>query len=190
MQNAATPTTRSTNTTEMLNAAATMARSTPGTSNEHRDRVHHGNATCSRIMFRILSVKLFGNNKIIETFTLLNEGSAITILWFGNKCASEESKTVSLGICGIGCSLQKFDLLNVRTVRRLDLPTQSVNMSDLKNRMQQLCGLAIHDYLCRKYSLDLTTFISASQLIRSATRRPDQWRQRPDLVGLFMAHRE
>lgn len=117
-------------------------------------------------MFRILPVRLFGNNKIIDTYALLDEGSAITMLdadmandlniygpkntlelqWFGNKCASEESQTVSLGICGMGHDLQKFDLVNVKTVRHLELPVQSINMSDLTHNLQQLRGLPIHDY--------------------------------------------
>lgn len=124
----------------------------------------------TRIMFRIIPVKLFGESVVIKTYALLDEGSSVTMIdkelatnlglkgpkstlelqWFDNRLKSEVSQAVSLQISGTASTSKKFDLKNVRTIRQLNLPTQSISVSDLRNRFQPFRGLPIEEYHAAK----------------------------------------
>lgn len=142
--------------------------SLPSTSNESRnhERVHNCRIEEKRVMFRIIPVKLFGETVVIKTYALLDEGSSVTMIdeklandlgldgpkstlelqWLDNRRKSEVSRAVSFKISGTGSGSKKFDLTNVRTVRELNLPSQSVSFSDLRNRFQSFGGLPVEDY--------------------------------------------
>lgn len=139
-----------------------------GDDNASRERVHNCRVVVAgtRIMFRIVPVKLYGEQRVVRTYALLDEGSSVTLLddtlaaelwlngplstldlqWFGGLCATEKSRTVALRISGIGNGHTTFNMAIVRTVRQLDLPTQTVKMSELGRRFQRLRGLPVHDY--------------------------------------------
>lgn len=119
-----------------------------------------------RIMFRILPVKLFAADRMVQSYALLDEGSSVTMMdrdiaqelklsgpeqtldlqWFGGRCATEMSQTVALRISGAGENQRRYYLGNVRTVKHLNLPTQSIAMDEMRQRYDCLRGLPVMDY--------------------------------------------
>lgn len=107
-------------------------------------------------LFRILPVTLYGPDRHAETYALLDEGSALTLIsedlsdylqlsgvksrlgiqWIGQHGTSERSRTVQLSISG--SSQRKFELNGVRTIKGLNLPQQTLNSSQFDSRMRSL----------------------------------------------------
>ncbi|XP_070134411.1 uncharacterized protein [Drosophila bipectinata] len=94
---------------------------------------------------------LYGENKQIDTYALLDEGSSVTLIddelirslnlkgesrqlnvqWFGGKSAKEHTKVVNLQISGAG-KPKHHGLKNVYGVANLKLPMQSLSREDVK----------------------------------------------------------
>lgn len=107
-------------------------------------------------LFRILPVTIYGPNGKIDTHALLDEGSAITIVeerlskqlglegpftnlnvqWIGHLAKSERSQIVQLRISG--ASHRQFILNGVRTIQNINLPSQSLRVSQLGEHLQRL----------------------------------------------------
>ncbi|XP_058449077.1 uncharacterized protein LOC131429043 [Malaya genurostris] len=125
---------------------------------------HH--ATGRGSLFRVVPVTLHGKKNSITTFAFLDDGSSITLIdesiadslgvngkseslclsWTGNVTRSEEhSKRVRLDISGISQE-KKFVLSDVRTVKDLGLPTQTLRYDELVKLYPYLAGLLIPDY--------------------------------------------
>ncbi|XP_039147385.1 uncharacterized protein LOC120284347 isoform X2 [Drosophila simulans] len=104
---------------------------------------------------RILPVTLYGRNKQVDPYALLDEGSSVTLIdddiiqslnlkggsrqlnvqWFGGKSVREHTTVVSLQISGTGKSM-RHDLRNVFAVSNLNLPMQSLRREDVKARKE------------------------------------------------------
>ncbi|XP_036327132.1 uncharacterized protein LOC118739729 [Rhagoletis pomonella] len=118
------------------------------------------NAAESKLLFRILPVTLYGRQRRLETYTLLDEGSSITMLddtlaneldlrgrpsrlnvqWFGGHAVQEQATIVDLFISGAGMD-KRHKLQNVYAVKNLQLPSQSLSKADLlydDKRVRQL----------------------------------------------------
>ncbi|XP_059223095.1 uncharacterized protein LOC131996913 [Stomoxys calcitrans] len=98
-------------------------------------------------VFRYVPITLYGKQKSINTWALIDEGAACTLMeseiaaeldidgpseelclrWTGDisKCYPH-SKTLTLRISSQDPGYQKYDLKNVRTIESLDLPEQSL----------------------------------------------------------------
>lgn len=107
-------------------------------------------------LYRILPITVYGPNGQFETYALLDEGSAITIIderlsehlglkgpheslnvkWIGQHVTSQSSQVVEIEISG--ASQRKFTLNKVRTIKNISLPTQSVTLSHLDERLRNL----------------------------------------------------
>lgn len=118
-------------------------------------------------LLKIVPVKLFGcNQKVVETFALLDDGSSLTLLehsvaeelglhgpvkpiclqWTNDKKRTEpDSRCVDLSISG-SSSEMKFDLWNVHTVKNLSLPIQTVDMDELKKEFHYLKKIEMSSY--------------------------------------------
>ncbi|XP_062545514.1 uncharacterized protein LOC134212033 [Armigeres subalbatus] len=115
-------------------------------------------------LFRYLPVTIHGNGQQIQTYAFLDDGSSSTLLessiasslgikgptdclsltWTGNISREEkESQRISVVICGEG---KEFILHNVRTVRKLRLPTQTMEYDELQRSYQHLKGLPVRSY--------------------------------------------
>lgn len=108
--------------------------------------------TPNQVYFRIVPVVLYGPERKISTYALLDEGSSVTLVdsslsdylqlngplsnldikWFGSHSTVEKSRTVSLEISGTNDGAQKYKM-TVRTVQDLALPTQAVESTSLKS---------------------------------------------------------
>lgn len=126
----------------------------------------HQTATCS-VLFRYLPVILYGQTDLVETYAFLDEGSELTLLdqdladkleldgaerplclrWTGGTERCEpNSRAYNLQISGIREGSQRFDLNDVRTVKDLMLPQQSLDMAQLSEKYPHLRGLPIDSY--------------------------------------------
>ena len=117
------------------------------------------------IIFRIIPVTVYSEYKALKTYAFLDEGSSLTMIeenlanqlgltgtpdplclkWTGNTVRVEhESKRVSMRISSIDNS-KKYGLSNVRTVKSLNLPKQSIS-SSIHKRYPYLQGLNLKHY--------------------------------------------
>ncbi|XP_036330280.1 uncharacterized protein LOC118742367 [Rhagoletis pomonella] len=112
----------------------------------------------SKLLFKIVPVILYANSREIKTYAFFDEGSAISLInralatrlglkgysdsitlqWFGSTTVTEPSCRVDVEISGIERGSKKFNMRNVRTVSNLQLPMQSISLSDLHYKDQHL----------------------------------------------------
>lgn len=147
------------------------------------------------IMFKILPVTLYGNNdKVIHTYAYLDSGSSLSMIeqetfdqlqlsgnrhdlhlkWTKGVTRKEDSFRSSLQISGFDG--KRHRLSNISSVKDLQLPSQSLNAGELKERFPYLRGLPINDFQKAKptilLGLDQCEFIEGSQLVRRAANEP------------------
>ena len=135
-----------------------------GTDHEEPKQVLTSRQPDSKVLFKILPVTLYGPNDLeITIFALFDEGSSISLLdqsvadclqlqgtpqplclrWTGEVVKAEErSQIVTFDISGRG-STQKYRIHNVRTVERLALQPQSIDISKLKANFPYLSSAAL-----------------------------------------------
>uniref|UniRef100_A0A182NQ39 Peptidase aspartic putative domain-containing protein n=1 Tax=Anopheles dirus TaxID=7168 RepID=A0A182NQ39_9DIPT len=117
-------------------------------------------------LFRILPVTLHHGESSQTVYAFIDEGSSYSLMdekiakelkvkgpniplrlqWTGNVTRAEpDSEKIRLNVSGKGKS-QQYRLENVRTVRQLILPIQSVKYSELSRQFPHLKGLPVEDY--------------------------------------------
>ncbi|XP_055623758.1 uncharacterized protein LOC129767161 [Toxorhynchites rutilus septentrionalis] len=118
------------------------------------------------LLFRIVPVIISGPRGSIETFAFLDDGSDLSLIesdlveqlgidgwtkplclkWTGNVTRLEpDSKQVQVSIRGVNRQKQ-FYLNDLRTVKELTLPEQSLSYEDLAQRYCYLLGLPVVSY--------------------------------------------
>lgn len=123
------------------------------------------------ILFKILPVMLHGKNGSIETFAFIDEGSSVSVIasslvselgidgpirplslkWTDGSIQTEQhSKSLTLQISGIRNGSRKYRVNNIRTVSSLDLPQQTLNLEELKNRNPQFKSIPVTGYVKAK----------------------------------------
>ncbi|XP_055584824.1 uncharacterized protein LOC129737688 [Uranotaenia lowii] len=116
-------------------------------------------------LLRYVPVKLYGNGKELDCFAFLDDGSHLTLLdeevantlgifgekrplylkWTGGTERHEsDSRVVNLQISGR--SGKKHQLDGVRTVRKLQLPYQTLDFDDMKRKYNHLRDLPVDSY--------------------------------------------
>ncbi|XP_053947714.1 uncharacterized protein LOC128856436 [Anastrepha ludens] len=118
-----------------------------------------------KLLFRVLPVTLYGDNKRIDTYALLDEGSSITMLdsdlakelgirgrrhsldiqWFGGRTAQESTEVFNIEISGVGKN-KRYLLRDVYAVANLGLPMQSLSHDDLKSSDKSISSLPLQPY--------------------------------------------
>ncbi|XP_017472746.1 PREDICTED: uncharacterized protein LOC108363754 [Rhagoletis zephyria] len=127
---------------------------------------HNSGYEESRPLFRIVPIRLYSKNKVMDIYAFLDEGSSVTLIeknifdqlgikgehgplclrWTGNTTRVEEnSERASIEISSM-TSNQKYTLKNARTVHNLDLPVQSIDIADMQTKYPHLNGLPIKSY--------------------------------------------
>ncbi|XP_054279172.1 uncharacterized protein LOC128997557 [Macrosteles quadrilineatus] len=124
----------------------------------HSEHMGFQEEPVARVLLRVLSVTLVGKNgKQIETFALIDDGSTISVIekglveeleidgptkpvsfsWTdGSVYTEKESQTVTLTV--IGDTGEHLTLNNVKTLTALQLPIQSMNSEQMKNKWSYL----------------------------------------------------
>ncbi|XP_036347102.1 uncharacterized protein LOC118756446, partial [Rhagoletis pomonella] len=149
-------------------ARNTQANSTAvatGSVNSHNDPRENASS-----YFRILPVRIHGNNNYIDTFAFLDEGSSVTLMeeeifqqlniagvpdplclrWTGDNTRNEESSVrTSLNISG-RYNDKVFNIKGVHTVNHLGLPRQTVDMTRIATDYPYMKGLPIKSYFNAK----------------------------------------
>ncbi|XP_017492964.1 PREDICTED: uncharacterized protein LOC108381053 isoform X2 [Rhagoletis zephyria] len=118
------------------------------------------------ILFRVLPVTLHGNNIKLQTYAFFDDGSSLTLMdaelqerlnlkgtsqplclkWTANTHRYEEdSQVLELGISGANAK-RRFVLKDVRTVKGLELPLQTLDVKGLQARFSHLRGLPLSSY--------------------------------------------
>ncbi|XP_062705726.1 uncharacterized protein LOC134287612 [Aedes albopictus] len=121
----------------------------------------------SSALFRYLPVVLYGKTAVINTHAFLDEGSELTLLdqeladlleldgaerplclrWTGGTERCEpDSRAYNLQIAGAKERSKRFDINDVRTVKELKLPSQTLDMSKLSQEYSHLRDLPIDSY--------------------------------------------
>ncbi|XP_062557220.1 uncharacterized protein LOC134222088 [Armigeres subalbatus] len=135
------------------------------------ETVHHNHHhTKSFSLFRYLPVTLYGNGNHVETYAFLDDGSSSTLLeealvaklgiegepdnlWLGwtGKIGRQEknSRRISVKICGTR-KKESFELGNVRPVRELGLPSQTLDYIEISKVYPHLQGLPVNSYVNAK----------------------------------------
>lgn len=120
------------------------------------------------MIFRIVPVVLHGNNIDVSTYAFLDDGSSLTLMnealaeqlnlegtcepiclkWTSNMQRVEhDSKRVSMKISSASTNNSKsYSLNNVRTIKSLQLPVQSLNVNELCKAYTYLKDLPIQSY--------------------------------------------
>ncbi|XP_062715911.1 uncharacterized protein LOC134291768 [Aedes albopictus] len=141
----------------------------PVSSSESLQAIESLSIHCERKMptlFRIIPVTLFANEKTINTFAFLDEGSSSTLIearvarelgvkgevyslclqWTGDVERSEDkSELIRLEISGRG-SPKRHVLKSAHTVEKLCLPKQTLQFKQLSEQFPYLRGLPIEGY--------------------------------------------
>ncbi|XP_017487332.1 PREDICTED: uncharacterized protein LOC108375696, partial [Rhagoletis zephyria] len=111
-------------------------------------------ASSQNILFKIIPITIYGNDKEIKTLAFIDEGSSISLM--------DESIADQLGISGVpnplclrwtgGGNKQRLEM-NVCTVESLNLPTQTLDYELLSQRYRHLRKLPIESYTNAKPKL-------------------------------------
>ncbi|XP_055588266.1 uncharacterized protein LOC129740589 [Uranotaenia lowii] len=125
------------------------------------------------VIFRMIPVKIYSNDKQLEALALIDEGSSVSLIldelakelgaigdieplrmsWTNGMSTVENlSAKINLQISAFD-DVRRFNLMDVRTVRKLDLPTQSLDSSSIRERFAHLRDIAIPSYKSTKAKL-------------------------------------
>ncbi|XP_055622946.1 uncharacterized protein LOC129766440 [Toxorhynchites rutilus septentrionalis] len=167
----------------------------PGTSYSHHECNAH-RASSNAVLFRYLPVTIHGTKGSIQTFAFLDEGSALTLLdhdlmeelgldgtesplclrWTGGTERYEkDSRITHVSIAGTQDGAKRFKLNEVRTVKELQLPYQSLNTDEMRIKYPHLRGLPIRSYNdARPRILIGLKHAHVSLVLQSREGNPDQ----------------
>ncbi|KAG5884498.1 hypothetical protein JTB14_034562 [Gonioctena quinquepunctata] len=158
------------------------------------------------VLLRMVKVKLYGNNTVLETVALCDEASSVTLVdksianrlgldgtpqplciqWTNNLSSRhEDSSCLKFKISGIFSGAKMFSMKNVRTVENLALPVQEIRRSDWE-RYSHLEGILFHEISERPMILlgqDNIHLTVARKVIQSTE---NLLQPKPILVGFFM----
>ncbi|XP_045462444.1 uncharacterized protein LOC123672388 [Harmonia axyridis] len=130
--------------------------------NENVLAVGHGEGN---VLLRMVKVKLYGNNTVLETVALCEEVSSVTLVdksianrlglngtpqplciqWTNNLASRhEDSSCLNIEILGVFDGAKIFSMKNVRTVQNSALPIQEIRKSDWE-RYSYLSGIPFHE---------------------------------------------
>lgn len=124
-------------------------------------------AKSNAVLFRYIPVVLSGPHGSIHTYAFLDEGSHLSLMdqeladqlklkgttiplclrWTrGTQRCEKDSQSITLDISGTGKAAKSFQLTGVRTVERLLLPHQTLDVEELGHQYPHLNGLPIDSY--------------------------------------------
>lgn len=125
-----------------------------------------GGTSSLPLLFKIVPVVLYSRSGSVLTYAFLDEGSNVSLIdeglandlglsgpsthvsleWFGNVAKTVKSRSVSFEISAASTRDRRFRLENVTTVPNINLPTQTVNLSNLRSSQQYMRHLPVLEY--------------------------------------------
>ncbi|XP_054266241.1 uncharacterized protein LOC128988686 [Macrosteles quadrilineatus] len=139
----------------------------PTIAGSNKEHIGYQDESLDRVLLRVIPLKLIGSKgNEVNTFALIDDGSTISVIeksladelnldgptipvsfsWTdGSTCTENLSKTVSVKI--VNDEGEQFVLGNVKTLKDLQLPVQSMNMKKVKSKwphLQQISEKAFH----------------------------------------------
>lgn len=119
------------------------------------------------LLFRVVPVVLHGPRQDIRTYALLDEGSSVSLIdsdladelqlegisstlkvqWFDKQSAVASSRSVSLDVSGEAPDARRYTISNLRTIKDLMLPTQSVDRAAILQRNPHLQDVPFGSYV-------------------------------------------
>ncbi|XP_055628587.1 uncharacterized protein LOC129770031 [Toxorhynchites rutilus septentrionalis] len=126
--------------------------------------IHQGQ---SKVLFRILPVRLYGPSKTVQAFAFIDDGSELSLMdqslaeelglkgprkslclkWTGETQRLEKSsQIVSLQISSCFSQAKRYELCSVHTVQSLQIRPQTLLYSEIQKKYQHLVGLPIQSY--------------------------------------------
>lgn len=159
-------------------------------------RINTHLGTNEGVLLKYIPVVLHGPKAIIETYAFLDDGSTSTFMdhelvdelglkgtphplcvqWTGDVTREEKNSVrLAVRISGKQTSTAIYELSAVRTVRKLALPKQSMNVSQLVKRYAYLQGLPLESYANAEPRLLIgVDNCSMGQSLRSVEGRRDE----------------
>ena len=138
--------------------------------NSHR----RPNPISNSVLFKVVPITLYGNNDTsVSTYAFLDGGSSVTLLekelyeklelegerkklvlqWTKGITRAEDSYETTILLSGGGKNRKLHKLRNVNTVENLELPKQTVNVRELKERHSHLRDLPLDNMVNAKPQL-------------------------------------
>lgn len=136
------------------------------TNEKAKIELHTCQYNSSNVLFRVIPVRIQGERNVITTFAFMDEGSSVSLMdhdlandlglqgihsplhlkWTGDKSRMEEdSQKISIKIINPNDERKSFPV-DVRTVKALSLPKQTLNYTHLKENSPHLQNLPIESY--------------------------------------------
>ncbi|XP_036329397.1 uncharacterized protein LOC118741504 [Rhagoletis pomonella] len=127
--------------------------------------VHH--TRTSNVLFRIVPITIYGKNKRLNIFAFLDDGSGPTLIeesilddleiegpkkelclsWADGTTRKEvASQIINLNVSSKDKSNRKYTLVDVRSVKSLDLPCQTLHLQELLDKYKHLRGCPLESY--------------------------------------------
>lgn len=129
-------------------------------------RIMHCNSSQMKILFQMIPIKIFGPKGSIQTFAMFDSASDISIMdselanqlgidgpekslniqWLDKNTQNFKSKIADVNISGTFKNAPVFRLHNVRLMKKINLPSQSLNMEQINSRYNYLTNIPVDSY--------------------------------------------
>lgn len=120
----------------------------------------------SNVLYKILPITMYGPRGGKRTFALLDEGSSLTLVnreladdiglkgeiqslsikGIDSEAKIQEAEVTNARISGTHRDAQIYDINNIRIVRSLDLPQQTLDVKRLYNQLDYIQNVPIEDF--------------------------------------------
>ncbi|XP_067613437.1 uncharacterized protein [Eurosta solidaginis] len=120
-----------------------------------------------KTLFKFLPVIMKGPEGCRKVIAFIDEGSKISLIeeqiaksvglkgpadllslrWIGGKTTSEVSQRLNIEISSANISTNTFEMRNVRTTKKLELPSQTLDLENFRNKFDCLKNLPVEDYV-------------------------------------------
>ncbi|XP_075157722.1 uncharacterized protein LOC142230988 [Haematobia irritans] len=158
---------RAVNSCESTDSNISVTAGESNNNNQNNTVLLH--STMRNVLFKCIPVTLYGNDVMVNTLALVDEGSSISLIeenlanelrldgpsselcmkWTGDITMAEESRAVNIGISSQINTSKKYKMFNVRTISNMDLPEQALDSSIIRDHLH-LKSLPIQLYSARK----------------------------------------
>ncbi|XP_023159108.1 uncharacterized protein LOC111591729 [Ceratitis capitata] len=119
-----------------------------------------------KTLFKFLPIEIKGPRGKCKVMAFIDDGSKISLIeesvvkavglkgpqdllslrWIGGKTTSELSQHIDLEVTGVGENIPYYQIRNVRTTKKLELPAQTLNFDSFKLKYKISNDISVDDY--------------------------------------------